>query len=225
MTFEYCLQIQGQRPAGRKSRGALLNAFAWPHGSVISVRFLDRSEVLEPKIKDVAQEWLDRSGASLVFKWVEGADAQIRIGLRPGGSWSYVGTRCLDIKDQKQPTMSYGWLHDGSSELEIREVVLHEFGHALGLVHEHQHPKVSIPWDKDAVRAELSGPPNLWDRATIDHNMFEAYDARDMTATDYDPDSIMHYPVPERWTTDGFTVGSNTDLSTQDIELIRGVYR
>jgi len=37
-----------------------------------------------------------------------------------------------------------------------RPTVLHEFGHALGLIHEHQSPfKGGFEWNKDEVRGSL----------------------------------------------------------------------
>jgi hypothetical protein len=53
--------------------------------------------------------------------------------------------------------------------------VLHEFGHALGLIHEHQNPVGGIQWNKPAVYADLGGPPNFWGKATVDNNMFATY--------------------------------------------------
>ena len=47
--------------------------------------------------------------------------------------------------------MNLGWIHDSKSEDELRSVVLHEFGHALGAVHEHESPYASIPWNKEKV--------------------------------------------------------------------------
>jgi hypothetical protein len=47
--------------------------------------------------------------------------------------------------------MNYGWLLANTPDQEYSRVVLHEFGHALGAIHEHQHPAAGIPWDKPKV--------------------------------------------------------------------------
>ncbi len=52
-------------------------------------------------------------------------------------------------------------------------MVLHEFGHTLGLIHEHQNPNRPINWNRAAVIADLSGPPNNWDEETIENNIFK----------------------------------------------------
>ena len=106
----------------------------------------------------------------------------------------------------------------------VRRVVLHEFGHALGLIHEHQNPDKPISWNREAVIAALSGPPNNWDPATIENNIFKRYDPADLSTTPTDPDSIMMYPIPATWTTDGFSVGLNSGLSATDREFIAGAY-
>lgn len=33
--------------------------------------------------------------------------------------------------------MHFGWLRDDTDDVEWRRVVVHEFGHALGAIHEH----------------------------------------------------------------------------------------
>ena len=71
--------------------------------------------------------------------------------------------------------MNYGWLTPTSDDDELRRVVLHEFGHALGLIHEHQNPEGGIQWNEPAVKADLSGPPNNWDDETIRHNVLDHY--------------------------------------------------
>jgi hypothetical protein len=95
----------------------------------------------------------------------------------------------------------------------------------LGLIHEQQSPNVSIPWNKEAVYADLCGPPNNWSREDVDFNLFRLYDARETYASDYDPDSIMHYPVPSSWTDGHLAIGINTDLSKKDIATVRDAYR
>ena len=72
--------------------------------------------------------------------------------------------------------------------------------------------------------ADLSGPPNNWDPQTIQNNMFARYDPAALQHTETDRKSIMMYPIPASWTTDGFSVGLNTEISEKDRELIREAY-
>lgn len=207
---------------GRKA--ALLNDYKWSVGSAIKVKFVGGSPALQQKVRKVAERWTDAGLANLKLNFVPSGDADIRIAFQQGdGSWSYIGTYCKNIP-QNQPTMNYGWLTDGSSADEIQRVVLHEFGHALGLIHEHQNPKNAIRWNKPAVIQDLSGPPNNWDPDTIQHNMFDKYDPNKVTATAVDADSIMMYPIPKSWTLDGFSADMNGDLSPNDKKLIHKVY-
>jgi hypothetical protein len=207
---------------GRKA--ALLNDYKWSVGSAIKVKFVGGSPALQQKVRKVAERWTDAGLANLKLNFVPSGDADIRIAFQQGdGSWSYIGTYCKNIP-QNQPTMNYGWLTDGSSADEIQRVVLHEFGHALGLIHEHQNPKNAIRWNKPAVIQDLSGPPNNWDPDTIQHNMFDKYDPNKVTATAVDADSIMMYPIPKSWTLDGFSADMNGELSPNDKKLIHKVY-
>jgi hypothetical protein len=54
--------------------------------------------------------------------------------------------------------------------------------------------------------------------------MFKKYAPEDLTATTMDSKSIMLYPIPSRWTLDGFSAGFNGELSDQDKDLIRRAY-
>jgi serralysin len=120
--------------------------------------------------------------------------------------------------------MNYGWLDDDSSDDVLRRVVLHEFGHAIGLIHEHQNPLGAIKWNRDAVIADLSGPPNNWDEATIENNMFRYYPEDTVIASQVDSLSIMMYPIPKAWTLDGFSAGMNSALSVADKQLVGQAY-
>jgi hypothetical protein len=179
---------------------------------------------LRDRVKSVAERWTAPGMARLKFAWVEDGPSEIRIAFEQGnGSWSYLGTQCQDIAED-QPTMNYGWLTPDSPDDELERVVLHEFGHALGLIHEHQNPQGGIKWNEPAVVADLSGPPNNWDEQTIRHNVLDHYDPEEVTASDVDADSIMMYPIPAAWTLDGFSADLNADLSETDVAFIRGVY-
>jgi serralysin len=148
----------------------------------------------------------------------------IRISFRHEGSWSMLGRTCLDGKDRSLPTMNFGWLEADTPEAEVRRVVLHEFGHALGLIHEHQNPRGGIDWDREVVIADLSKSPYGWDEETIEHNLFRPFAEAEVQATSLDKNSIMIYPIPERWTRDGFSASLNDRLSDDDRRLIRKAY-
>jgi serralysin len=222
----FCSLVLPKAALGR-SKAALLNEFKWQPGTRIRVRFLEGAPDLRARVRAVAEEWTGPGMANLRFQFLDesdAGDADIRIGFVQGdGSWSYLGTVCQQIPASEQ-TMNYGWLTPDSDDDELHRVVTHEFGHALGLIHEHQNPDKPISWNRDAVIADLSGPPNNWDPETIENNIFKRYDQTEVATTPTDPDSIMMYPIPATWTTDGFSVGLNTNLSDADRRFIAGAY-
>lgn len=219
----FCICIS-PAPQDRNEKAALLNENRWNSGDVIRVAFMEGDDSLKQRVRDVAERWTAPNMANLQFQFVDEGDAEIRIAFQQGnGSWSYLGTHCRQIPAD-QPTMNYGWLTPDSDDDELQRVVLHEFGHSLGLIHEHQNPEGGIKWNEPAVIADLSGPPNNWDEATIRHNVLGHYEPGDVSATPVDADSIMMYPIPKSWTLDGFSADLNADLSDHDREFIHQQY-
>lgn len=204
------------------TKAALVKDSKWLAGDTISISFVDGTDAQKALVRRFAQGWIDGL-ANLRFSWQDPPNTAIRISFKYSGSWSVIGTTCKTVP-KDQPTMNFGWLTPGVSDEEARRVILHEFGHALGLIHEHQNPISSIKWNKPAVIADLSGPPNNWDGATIDHNMFEQYPPNEIAGTKLDTTSIMMYPIPQSWTLDGTSAGMNNDLSSTDRTFIRKQY-
>ena len=71
----------------------------------------------------------------------------------------------MDIP-QNEPTMNYGWLAPDNDDEEGPRVVTHEFGHALGCIHEHQNPPGLI-WNKRVVYEYYMKPPNNWTKEEV----------------------------------------------------------
>jgi serralysin len=220
--FCVCLSPQRQET---NDKAALLNGARWNIGDAIRVRFLEGAPALRKRVQKVAERWTAPGMASLTFRWVETGPAEVRIAFRQGnGSWSYLGTTCRQITDQCEPTMNYGWLTPKSSDAVLRRVVLHEFGHSLGLIHEHQNPEGGIEWNEPAVKADLREKPNYWDDETIRRNVLDHYSKADVTSSPVDKLSIMMYPIPRAWTLNKFSSDLNNDLSENDIAFIRRAY-
>lgn len=188
----------------------------------IKVFYMDGTFELRCRVARVARQWSDISGVSFVPAKSKD-ESDIRVTFAPGGSWSYVGTQAKDIS-VKNPTIQLGWLTDGSEDEEINQVVLHEFGHAMGLLHEHQSPSQGINWDVDRVYAFYMGYPHYWSRAQVDINVFQKYDAELTQYTEFDPKSIMLYPVPEEFTLDEYSVDWNLEISDTDREFVKELY-
>lgn len=104
----------------------------------------------------------------------------------------------------------------------MRGTVLHEFGHALGLLHEQSYPG-AIKWNKDTVYKHYL-KTQKWDKETVDFNVLMTYDKFYTNGTQYDPRSIMHYSVEAWETLDGYYLDDNYDLSSGDKGLIAALY-
>ena len=218
-----------QNPAvseGGQSRAALAKNYKWkPHERILTISFLDGDPQVQKRVQKAAQGWLGPNLANVRFSFRENTtDTLIRISFRYPGSWSTIGTTCRQVP-KGEPTMNFGWLEPDSPDDEVDQVVLHEFGHALGLIHEHQNPGGDIKWNRKAVMDDLHSDPDNWTDAEIEHNVFEAYSKRETNFTALDPKSIMMYPIPPGWTTDGFSVDLNTKLSDQDKRFIHQQYK
>lgn len=109
------------------------------------------------------------------------------------------------------------------NEAELKRVVMHEFGHALGLLHEQSYPG-AVKWKKTDSVYNYYRETQGWDRAKVDFNVFEMSNQFYTNGTAYDPKSIMHYSIASWQTIDGYSMKDNYELSAGDKSLIAALY-
>jgi serralysin len=200
---------------------AVLRKKKWPSGHRLRVRFLDGHPAVQQRVMFFANQWTEY--ANLHFDFGSDPDAEIRISFDPRlGSWSYIGTDNLVVPKEKA-TMNFGWLKPGTSDETYSQVVLHEFGHAIGCVHEHSTPIAGVRWNKPVVYAYYSQFD--WSKEDVDWNVFYVFEQGSTNHTEaFDSESIMVYPIPKEHTLDGFEVPWNSRLSSMDKQFIAQIY-
>jgi len=210
------------RSSATTSRAAVEKFRLWDNGRRLRVSYLDGDAAVRQKVTAIAKEWEQLTNLTLDF--VTSGAAEIRISfLDKGFSWSTVGTDALTVP-RAQPTMNYGWLTPSTATREYQRVVRHEFGHALGMIHEHQNPAAAgqIPWDKPKVYAYYA--QQGWSEDDVDRNIFDVYDEDTTNFSGFDPGSIMQYAVPDELTVGSYSIGWNTEFSETDRSFMASQY-
>lgn len=192
----------------------------WKPSKMIHVRFLGGTREHRDIATRVAAEF--QRIANIHFRFMSAVDprqADVRISFASAdGYWSYIGTQALQIPAHK-PTMNLGFTRNMSEE-QMMGKARHEFGHLAGLVHEHQHP--------DGPQFKANKARDFFSRRGIKHDfdfqVMNKHTGSHYRKGEYDPDSVMHYEVPEHITKDGTSVGVNNQLSRGDKKMLQELY-
>ena len=150
----------------------------------------------------------------------QGSQAHIRISFDPnGGCYSRLGTDALQNWGGLNETMNFGWMDAPTSHTFSYDnityttpgsfdqggypgqgtTILHEFGHAMGMIHEHQTPfQNPLIWNREYVYSIFTGPPNNWSRADVDFNILDTYSSTGMNGSAFDGRSVMKYYIPSQ---------------------------
>lgn len=204
---------------GRRKRGVMVHSRLWAPGRQLRIAFEgDVPCDVQHAVMNVACQWTCYGNIRFVLIQ-DLARAHIRIQMLPSGSdinRSYIGTDALRAND---PTMT---LSEWPGDEHFVRNVLHEFGHVLGLEHEHQHPDADIPWDTEKLLAAAQA--GGLSEADIRRDFLDRIERRGSLLRPYDRDSIMHYPIPNGATLGDWSVGVNSVLSEGDKALMRLAY-
>ena len=110
-----------------------------------------------------------------------------------------VGMEAAGKTKTSEPTMMLNLGHEEAPEFFMRYLVIHEFGHALGLEHEHQR---SDFWDtiEEFIDKEKMESDKRFEqykseegKAAFGRDWLATKEKGDSLSSDYDPQSIMHY--------------------------------
>lgn len=217
--YEFVKMQQRNMTSGtrHKRSTAYANRF-WENASNVTFSFTqDLSDDLQYRIERVIRQW--EPFVSLTLEQVEAWQGQIRIALYGSENYSAIGTEAFAFAPDEATLVLKA---DPSSPL-FEAMLLHEFGHALGFHHAHLHPDADIPWDRDAV-FEYFRDEAGWTDEDIELNLFSFAKGNSIFLGEYDPLSIMHYPVPDFLTRGNFHIDYNMTLSELDKQLARRCY-
>ena len=227
---------KAQNTDSKIAQGVFRTSSKWIAGQKIRVKFFDGDEFVKAKVRQYAQIWEEFANIDFVF--VDSGPAEIRISFRleKGASWSLVGksSEVWSVRKRGESTetyagadgvsMNFGWFDSRTSDTEFRRTTLHEFGHALGLLHEHQNSNATFEWNKPVVLNYYMNELG-WSREKVESAVFQRYgNGTEFSNRAYDKDSIMHYPIDASFTKNGIAIGRATTLSSADKLLIAEMY-
>lgn len=151
------------------------------------------------------------------------ADVRVRCSRTLGHS-SHIGSDARRVPASGHTmTLGFSDLVDFEKQAKHNQfVVLHEVGHALGLIHEHNRPDAVLPFDPAKTIAYF-GQRGL-NRDQVKYNIFDRWMKTLIKFSEYDPFSIMHYMFPKEIMKSGQGTVQNYVLSALDIKMAQEMY-
>lgn len=217
----------------------------WESGTTLTVAFSGGTPELRAKIEEAAREWSRYGNIKFDFRvggkfreWSTSDkeyQAKIRIAFLEGENGGYWSALAKDsVTPEYYPPSEASMNFEGfptNLPSDYATTVKHEFGHAIGFWHEHQHPEErcddQLRWADDpgyvptrnsdqefiadpqgrkpGVYTVFGGPPNNWAKNKIDFAMKHISDAdtHAYKVGPFDKASIMKYYYPDSLFIDG----------------------
>lgn len=203
----------------RKKRGVADKDALWPQHSTIRVSLLGMTEEQKNFTKKQICKWAPH--INLCIQFTDRPDGHIRIKADNNiiGGYSDIGK---DSASDEEASMVVGF-RDGLNAF-AGGTITHEFGHALGLRHEHQHPDTNLDFNPKLIheRAVKSIPDVTLEEVKV--NVIGKLPRDTVITSPYDRNSIMHYKFSKEELNGGEPVPEINELSEKDIKFISSLY-
>lgn len=218
------------KPPVRRKRSVSVSSALWTPGQTLSISFIGTTpESLKQAILVVAHEWLEHAYLKFELRNDNDAAADIRIQTDGPENLNKSALGNLSLRSDGA-SMS---LSVKPSAPWFKRTVLHEFGHALGMHHEHQHPDANIPWNVEALVENIASEFSEDEQAHEDFNdlLFNQIATNyfplqrdDLFTLPYDKESIMHYTIEQSVTFGDWALEESDKISEKDKQFMRIVY-
>ena len=193
-------------PARANVRGVVVRSITWRPGETIKVCFRAGTPKARARVAKYASEWMNYANVVLDFgdkdnpRSCAGDNSEaIKIDFveqgAAAGYWSQLGTNSrkaahsMNLGDIGRDALPF-------PEAEARRLTMHEFGHALGMLHEHQSPTGGCGPEYYEEALMAYGAMLGWSREKALSNFIPYSASAELNATEVDRKSIMHYSLP-----------------------------
>lgn len=210
----------------------------WPAGHRFRVCFFDGNAAARRHVLDIFEEIVRQTNLRLdrTDRQCPDRKADIQIKFDDRDCYSYYGKDALLVikENANLPTMALCRLSGPTWDEHADGTIRHEFMHALGAAHEHQHPdsrckdefdlaafKNPPAFDPDPVKNEQAIKVNI-------EAITKTYPRSQLAVVDYDPKSIMHYRLSAKFfkspNASCLLTANNNVLSQADWAFLKKMY-
>lgn len=215
-----CTRLPAVKIRGREPAWVGNYKLAWPNQSTLRVYFDASSASLADSILTIAGNW--SKYCSIKFaKSNQIQHSDIRITMSSGGLSSAIGKECIQSEYKGQTTTFLEGLAKVKDPIEFRRIILHEFGHVLGVEHELKHPQSGITWNKPLIYKFYKDHYD-WDPPAVDRAIFTPLSPNAKAYAAFDKTSIMVYAIAPPYASE--TIPWTTELSETDKICIASWY-